>query len=82
MDILKTPNGFDIADAWDEGYPVGIPPKDFRFKPLVCMISNYADRLPNSLPIQLDGSIRECDVLMPKPLNSNLVRALIEASGI
>jgi len=82
LDVLNTPNGFDIAEAWDEGHPVGTPPIDFRFKPLVCMISSHADRVINSVPIQLDGSVRECDVLMPKPLNSNLVRALIEASGI
>ena len=79
LDILDQPNGFDIAAALELAESTDfVPPKDFRFKPLIAMVTGHAERLSNSVPIEPDGSVLGCDVLLPKPLTVDRMRVLIE----
>ena len=85
--VLRETNGFDFAASLDEREAPGSPvPTDFRYKPLVTMVSHHADaiRAHPALGLELgaDGSLNGCDVLLQKPINLNVMRTLIEGCGV
>ena len=73
--VLTDQNGFDILDVIDRAERSPLPRKDFCFRPLVAMVSGYANELVN-----LDETINDCDVLLPKPLTAYRARVLVETS--
>lgn len=83
--VMQAPNGFDVAAALDRfDSPDFTPPKDFRFKPLIALVTAHSTGVLTSpeLDMAMDGSIRGCDILLPKPLSVRSVGALIEGCGV
>jgi len=81
--IVEQVNGFHVADAIDQADAPGRPaPLDFRYKPLVAIISSHADQIAVHQPVDADGIMTGCDVLLPKPVNVDLMRVLVEGCGV
>jgi len=79
--INAVTNGFTLATHLDA--PLAQVPIDFRFKPLVAMISNLGQTLTDASiengDMQQDGSCRGCDTVIPKPLSLQSMRVLLES---
>jgi len=81
--IVQQVNGFHVADTLSQADATHLPPpRDFRYKPLVAVISSHADQIAAHQPVDADGEMVGCDVLVPKPLNVNLMRVLVEGSCV
>ena len=74
--ILGEPNGFDLGAAIDKTEAESAPPTDFRFKPLVALVTTHFNQL--GFLQAADGSVKGCDIALPKPLGRASVGALIE----
>ena len=78
-DVLLVANGFHVGDDLDAADSTALaPPKDFRFKPLVALVTSLAHQVVTQLPVREDGSVRSCDAVLPKPLNGEAVRVLLQ----
>jgi len=81
--VLTAPNGFEVASALDRlDSSEFLPPKDFRFKPLIALVTAHAGQVESEIPVNNDGSVAGCDILLPKPLDVRAVGALIEGSCV
>eukprot|EP00966_Prymnesium_polylepis_P000318 7214-Prymnesium_polylepis.3 len=81
--ILNAPNGYEVAAALDRSESVDLlPPKDFRFKPLIALVTAHAEQVEHQMPLSPDGSVLGCDILLGKPLNVRSVGALLEGSFV
>jgi len=86
-EVLSHPNGFHVANQLDkDASPALLPPKDFRFKPFVAMVSYLASsvlsRAIDESEMKRDGSLRGCDLLLPKPMSVDSMRVLIEVCAV
>jgi len=83
-DILGQPNGLTVSSEIDgmDDPAVSPVPRDFRFKPLIALITSHAERLAQRTPLAADGSIQGCDVLLPKPMTLGMMRVLVEGSQL
>jgi len=83
-DILSLPNGLTVSSEIDvmDDPAVSPPPRDFRFKPLIALITSHAEQLAQLTPLAADGSIQGCDVLLPKPMTLGMMRVLVEGSQL
>ena len=83
-EVNATSNGFLFTDQLDA--PTTDVPLEFPFRPLVAMVSIYADRLQQrALQLgnaTLDGSISGCDVIMQKPWNAARVNVLLDYAAV
>ena len=72
-------NGFEVAGTLKKAE--GSEPSKFSLccRPLVAMVTSYADQVVQVLPQSTDGSVEGCDVLLPKPLTSAQARVILEA---
>ena len=59
-------------------------PTDFCYRPMIAMITQHeqAIKTHHAGRISLDGSIEGCDMVLPKPLNLDVVRTLAEGCGV
>jgi len=75
--------GFDVAKAIFESRAPGSAPRPtFTYLPLVVMVTAHAERAISVEPVDATGIFGGCSALVAKPLNTTMVRALIEASVI
>lgn len=86
-EVFGSLNGFHVAAALDEMEATSAPaPTTFRYKPFVAMVSYLANSVMDEAlatgEMKQDGSFNGCDVLLPKPLNVDVVRTLIEGCGV
>ena len=78
--IFAGSNGFDVASTLELAESDrSAPLKNFCYKPLIAMITSYADEMDQEMPRNVDGSVNGCDVLLPKPMSANWARVLVEA---
>ena len=78
--IFAGSNGFDVASTLELAESDrSAPLKNFCYKPLIAMITSYADEMDHEMPRNVDGSVNGCDVLLPKPMSANWARVLVEA---
>jgi len=81
--VLAAQNGFNVAAALSSWHtPDFLPPKDFRFKPLVALVTAHALDVSTSMDMGPDGSVEACDMVLPKPLDARSMRVLIECCGV
>ena len=79
-EIIGDPkSGFEVAGNLKTAE--GSEPSKFNMhcRPLVAMVTSYAEQVVQLLPQRADGSVEACDVLLKKPLNSSQLRVLLEA---
>jgi len=86
-EVFSVPNGFDVASDIDESHsPEHHTPTGFAYKPFIAMVSylanNVTERAIHDGTMNKDGSVRGCDVLLPKPLSIDSMRVLIEGCAV
>jgi len=78
--VLQLPNGLNVGDELDammESIALS-PPVDFLFKPLVALVTTFAEQVLTKLQVRADGSVRSCDVVISKPLTTQTMRVLVQ----
>ena len=86
--VLSVPNGFDVAEALGaatlgntDTVPTGEP-----HKPLVVMAIADAPRVLEHANregiLANDGSVNDCDCVLPRPLTSRAIRAFLEVCSV
>ena len=79
--VLDVPtNGFHIGDHLDAAD--ADPPLDFRFKPLVALVTSFSQQVLAELPVRSDESVGSCDAVLPKPLDPDAMRVLMQGCGV
>jgi len=78
--VVEAPNGLDVASALDKKRPDA--QTDFMFRPLIALVTSYANRMRTDLPEELVGKVQQCDLLLPKPMNARWARVLIECCAV
>jgi len=85
--VAANAGGFDlpaqISAMYGEGAQV---PIDFRFRPLVALISHAGNAIIDAAiqngQMQPDGSTRDCDVVLQKPIALHGMRALLDCCDL
>lgn len=75
--VLDGPNGLDVAHALED-LQNNTPQYDFAYRPLIALVTSYATRIQTEVPPELSGKVKRCDLLLPKPMNAQWTRVLIE----
>ena len=86
--VLSVPNGFDVAEALGaatlgntDTVPTGEP-----HKPLVVMAIADAPRVLEHANregiLANDGSVNDCDCVLPRPLTSRAIRVFLEVCSV
>jgi len=77
--VLQLPNGLNVGDELDAMESIALsPPVNFFFKPLVALVTTFAEQVLAQLHVRADGSVRGCDVVISKPLTTQTIRALVQ----
>jgi len=77
--IFDQVSGFSVSETLKQAEASEAARHDFTCTPLIAMVTSYADKVIVEKPQSVDGSVGGCDVILPKPLSSGLVRVLIES---
>ena len=77
--IFDQVSGFNVSETLKQAEASEAARYDFTCTPLIAMVTSYADKVRVEKPQSVDGSVGGCDVILPKPLSSGLVRVLVES---
>jgi len=83
QNVLELPNGLNVGgelDAMESIAPNA--PADFYFKPLVALVTTFAEQVLMQPHVRTDGSVRSCDIVIPKPLTIQTAYVLVQGCCI